>query len=64
MAEQIEITKSEYIVMELGEVYRLAQAELQKAIASPDASDMMEAMRLIVIVKLLGATMQAIGTMG
>ena len=64
MAEQIEVTQAEYIVMELGELHRMAQAELQKAMASPDASDMMEAMRLMVIVKLLGATMQAIGTMG
>ena len=64
MAEQIEVTQAEYIVMELGELHRVAQAELQKAMASPDATAMMEAMRLIVIVKLLGMTMQTIGQMG
>ena len=64
MAEAIDVSKTEYIIMELGELHRMAQAELQKALASPDASDMMEAMRLIVIVKLLGMTMQTIGTMG
>ena len=64
MAEAIDVSKTEYIIMELGELHRMAQAELQKAMASPDASDMMEAMRLIVIVKLLGMTMQTIGQMG
>ena len=64
MAEQISVTKSEYILMELGEVLCQAQDELQAAMVSPDIQEMGEAMRLMVIVKLLSTVIQAIGSMG
>ena len=64
MAEQISVTKSEYILMELSEVLRGAQKELQAAMVSPDIQEMGEAMRLMVIVKLLTTVIQAIGSMG
>jgi len=64
MAEAIDVSKTEYIIMELGELHRMAQAELQEAMDSTDTGNMVEAMRLMVIVKLLGATMQAMDKMG
>ena len=64
MAEQIEVTQAEYIVMELGELHRMAKAELQEAMDPTDMSNMIEAMRLMVIVMMLGAIMQAMDKMG
>ena len=64
MAEAIDVSKTEYIIMELGELHRMAKAELQEAMDPTDMSNMVEAMRLMVIVMMLGAIMQAMDKMG
>ena len=64
MAEAIDVSKTEYIIMELGELHRMAKAELQEAMDPTDMSNMIEAMRLMVIVMMLGAIMQAMDKMG
>ena len=64
MAEQISVTKSEYILMELHEILRGAQEELQAASESPDFADMAESMRLMVIAKMLALVIQTVGSMG
>jgi len=64
MAEAIDVSKTEYIIMELGELHRMAKAELQEVMDPTDMSNMIEAMRLMVIVMMLGAIMQAMDKMG